>query len=62
MNEKLKNAVIINGEVYALYDDPEPDECTRCALREDCGSHTICVVVFGIEECIGKRFYRIELY
>lgn len=62
MNEKLKNAVIINGEVYALYDDPELDECTRCALREDCGSDSICIVVFRAEECIGKRFYRIELY
>ena len=63
MNEKLKNAVIINGEVYALYDDPEPDECARCALALRCHwVNLICTALFYNENTIGKRFYKVELY
>lgn len=44
----MQNGIIINGVEYILIEDPEWDECERCALFEQCGNgeNLICKSLF----------------
>ena len=59
--EQIQNAIIINGVVYKLVDDPvdipEYLPCYGCALHTDCASAigVICVNVFSALSS-GKHF------
>ena len=64
--EKVKNALIINGKVYKLVDDPVDDAefrpCYGCELHAEClcAIGVLCVNVFG-GEASGRHFESIDL-
>jgi hypothetical protein len=56
-----ENAIILNGKVYVLVDDDQPEECHRCALREQCdkGGTLLCQLIDFDGQ--GKRFDVLDL-
>ena len=55
-----ENAIIINGRIYVLVDDGEAEECSRCALQEQCNtSSLLCELLDDAPQ--DKRFEKMEV-
>lgn len=55
-----ENSITINGRIYVLVDDEEPDECLRCALRGKCDTQNLlCQILDDAPQ--GKRFEKMDV-
>lgn len=55
-----ENSITINGTIYVLVDDEEPEECTRCALSAECDTQNLlCNLLDKAPQ--GKRFEAMDV-